>query len=228
MSTLCRGFFITGTDTSVGKTLIAAVLLRIFRLSGQRAIGMKPIASGCEQTAAGLRNADALLLQQESSAQLPYELINPFAYRPAIAPHLAARDVARPIDLSQIVAAYHTLAGQADVLIVEGAGGWRAPITDTRDMSDLAATLKLPVVLVVGLRLGCLNHALLTVDSIRAKGLHLAGWVANSIDPTFERRSDNVATLATAINAPCLGVVDYQSTPDVGGTCAHLNVRHLP
>ena len=227
MSMLCRGFFITGTDTSVGKTLIAGALLRVLRLSGQRAIGMKPIASGCEDTAAGLRNADALLLQQESSAPFPYELINPFAYRPAIAPHLAARDAARPIDLSQIVAAYRTLAGQADVLIVEGAGGWRAPITDTRDMSDIATTLELSVVLVVGLRLGCLNHALLTVDSIKAKGLRIAGWVANSIDPTFERLTDNVASLGALINAPCLGVVDYQNTPDVGRAGALLSIHHL-
>jgi dethiobiotin synthetase len=227
MSGRTRGFFVTGTDTGVGKTLIAAALLRGFRLAGFSVAGMKPIASGCDNTLNGLINSDATLLQQESSTPLLYSVINPYSYAPAIAPHLAARDAQHPVNLAVIAQRYSELAAGADVIIVEGAGGWLVPISDSLDMSDIATRLALPVILVVGLRLGCLNHARLSVDSIHARGASLAGWVANAIDPDFARSEDNVATLSAAIEAPCLGVVPYATHPDIGATAARLNLGAL-
>ncbi|HVA54849.1 MAG TPA: dethiobiotin synthase [Gammaproteobacteria bacterium] len=207
-----RGFFITGTDTGVGKTLVAAGLLRIFAAAGLRAVGMKPVASGALQTTAGLRNADALALQAASTASQPYDDVNPYVFVPAIAPHLAAAEAGVTIEPSRILAAYQRLCCGADVVVVEGVGGWQVPLADGLQLPDLARSLGLPVILVVGLRLGCLNHAQLSARAIREDGLTLAGWVANTIDFDFERRSGNLATLKRVMQAPLLGDIAGQPT----------------
>jgi dethiobiotin synthetase len=200
-----RGYFVTGTDTGVGKTLVSAALLRRLREEGLTVAGMKPVASGAMRTAAGLRNEDALILSRESSIRWPYATTNPCVYEPAIAPHLAAEAARDSIDFDKIAASFRTMADVSDIIIVEGAGGWRVPLGHGRSMGDLAQRLGLPVLMVVGLRIGCLSHAILTAESIRAQGLHFAGWVASGIDPAFERVSDNLATLRGCLPAPCLG-----------------------
>lgn len=206
-----RGLFVTGTDTGVGKTAVAVGLLRILGGAGLRAVGMKPVASGSVQTDAGLRNADALALQAASTLPRPYEQVNPYAFAPPIAPHLAAAEAGVRIELSRVIAAFHALSTGADVVVVEGVGGWQVPLCDCVGIPDMAAALALPVILVVGLRLGCLNHALLSARAIHADGLALAGWVANEIAPGFERRPENLATLRDAIPAPLLGDIPWQS-----------------
>lgn len=206
-----RGFFITGTDTGVGKTLVAAGLLRVIAATGLRAVGMKPVASGASQTTTGLRNADALALQAASSTSPSYEDVNPYVFSPAIAPHLAAAEAGVTIELSRILTAYQRLCAEADVVVVEGVGGWQVPLTDGLQLPDLARALGLPVILVVGLRLGCLNHAQLSARAIREDGLIIAGWVANAIDPDFERRTGNLATLKRAMHAPLLGEIPWRA-----------------
>lgn len=205
-----RGAFVTGTDTGVGKTCVAAGLLRIFAGAGLQAVGMKPVASGSVHAAAGLRNQDALVLQAASTVPRPYEQVNPYAFAPPISPQLAAAEAGVSIELSRILAAFHRLCIGADVVVVEGVGGWQVPLADGFGVPDLARALALPVVLVVGLRLGCLNHALLSAHAIRENGLTLAGWVANGIDPGFERRSGNLEALRRAIQAPLLGDISWQ------------------
>jgi dethiobiotin synthetase len=201
-------YFVTGTDTEVGKTLCTAALLRVARLQGLRTVGMKPIASGCEATAAGLQNEDALAHLAETSAPLPaYAAVNPYAFAPAIAPHIAAAEAGVTVDFQHIAARWAELTQHRDFALMEGAGGWQVPIDATRFFPDLAVHLQLPVVLVVGLRLGCINHALLTAQAIAARGLRLAGWVGNRIDPQFSRLDDNLAALHRHLPAPCLGVV---------------------
>ncbi len=206
-----KGFFITGTDTGVGKTLVSCALLYALRARGLRVVGMKPVASGCEPTPEGLRNADALALQAASSSPPDYATLNPYAFAPAIAPHLAARAASVEINFARIRGCQEELIRQADAVVVEGAGGWRVPLGPNGDMADLAATLGWPVILVVGMRLGCLNHALLSAAAIRARGLPLAGWVANTIDPDMAERAANEATLAQALPAPCLGRIPHQT-----------------
>lgn len=203
------GIFVTGTDTGIGKTWISLALITAFQARGLATIGMKPVAAGCESTADGLRNDDALRLQRAGSVSLPYEWINPFAYEPPVSPHAAAAAVGRPIDLAAIALAYAHLAGQADEVVVEGVGGWYAPLGEAITVADLAGRLALPVVLVVGMRLGCLNHALLTARAIQADGLTLAGWVANQVDPAMAALDQNVAYLRAHLGAPLLGVVPY-------------------
>ncbi|MCA1805588.1 MAG: dethiobiotin synthase [Xanthomonadaceae bacterium] len=204
-----NGYFITGTDTEVGKTRVSVALLHWLQQQGLRVAGMKPVAAGCEETAAGLRNEDALALQAASSVTLPYDTINPYALAPPIAPHLAARDAGILIDIDPILAAYRTIAAQVDSVVVEGAGGWRVPLNDNQDMSDLAAALGLPVVLVVDIRLGCINHALLSAQAIAARGLPLAGWAANHAHGDYARSADNIASIAARVGAPLLGVIPY-------------------
>lgn len=203
-----RAFFVTGTDTDIGKTTVAAGLLHAARLRGLSTAAAKPVASGCESTPAGLRNGDALALQAECQPPLPYELINPFAFAPPIAPHVAAREAGMALDVPQLATAVRrVLARGADLTLVEGAGGWRVPLSDSADLADLAVALRMPIILVVGLRLGCLNHALLTAEAIRADGLRLAGWVANEVDPGMARREENLQELNVRLGAPCLGRV---------------------
>jgi dethiobiotin synthetase len=201
--------FVTGTDTGVGKTRVAAALCLAFVAAGRRVAGMKPVASGCVATPDGLRNEDALALQAAMNVRARYADVNPFAYEPAIAPHIAAAEAGRPVDVDVLDRSYERLALQSEVTVVEGAGGWLAPLDDTRTFAALAVRWQLDVVLVVGLRLGCLNHALLSVESIQRHGLRLAGWVGNSVDAEFPRRDANVETLQARIEAPCLGVFPY-------------------
>lgn len=222
-----HNLFVTGTDTGVGKTLVAAALLHRFRARGLRVAGMKPVASGCEHTPAGLRNEDALTLQAESSGAWPYETINPYAYAPAIAPHVAAAEAGVPVDFEVIGSRYRQLAAGSDLVVVEGAGGWLVPLAGSRTIADLAASLGLRVVLVVGLRLGCLNHAFLSAEAIAARGLTLAGWVANTIDPGYERLEANLATLDERLPAPRLGLVPNLRRSDVAAAAATLDVAPL-
>ncbi|MBT3504804.1 MAG: dethiobiotin synthase [Piscirickettsiaceae bacterium] len=198
--------FVTGTDTDVGKTRISVALISLLAEVGHQVAGMKPIASGCEVTAQGLRNHDAVQLSQQATIKLPYDLINPYAFEPAIAPHIAAEQVGVQIKIDVIQQHFEQIKQQADSVVVEGAGGWLVPINQTLMLADIAVRLDLPVVLVVGIRLGCINHALLTVESIKQRGLSLYGWVANHVVDCAESAAI-IATLKTAISSPCLGVV---------------------
>jgi len=209
-------FFLTGTDTSIGKTTVACALLQAANQQGLMTLGIKPIASGCEQTPDGLRNSDALLLQQYSSLKLPYQEVNPIALLEPFSPHLAAKHAGRRLTMNQLVGYTRaTLTHRPQFVIVEGAGGWRVPISDREMLSSLPKELKVPVILVVGMRLGCLNHALLTAEAIIRDGLRLAGWVANVIDPNMAELEANIATLKQRLSAPCLGVVPYQAQIDI-------------
>ena len=222
-----RGFFITGTDTGVGKTWISCGLITALRQRGHTVIGMKPVASGCQRTAAGLRNEDALRLQAVSSVQLSYEAVNPYAFEPPIAPHIAACEARVEIAFERICESAAMLGRHGDYLIVEGAGGWRVPLSKQGDIGALAQVLGLPVVLVVGVRLGCINQALLSAEAIVARGLPLVGWTANVIDPTTERLAENLQLLRNEIFAPCLGVVPFlpRFQPEVLAAC--LNVKEI-
>lgn len=209
-----RGWFVTGTDTGIGKSLASATLLHALRARGLRAVGMKPLASGCERTPEGLRNEDALLLQAASAPRPDYEDVNPFALPNPLAPELAAADAGIRVTLAPIEAAFARLSSQADAVVVEGVGGWAAPLAADLDQADLARALDLPVVLVVGLRLGCLNHARLTARAIQADGLRLAGWIANDIDPAMERVDDNFALLQRRLPVACWGRLPFRDKPD--------------
>lgn len=204
-----KGYFVTGTDTGIGKTRVSAGLLKAMSKAGMKCAGMKPVASGAGMTAEGLRNEDALALQAAASVKKPYAVVNPYCFAPPVAPHLAAREAQVEIGLEPIRAAYSELCLGADAVVVEGVGGWQVPLSETLELTDLARELELPVLLVVGMRLGCLNHALLTARAIRADGLELAGWVANAMDPDFQRPEANLATLAAELQAPLLGALPY-------------------
>ncbi len=197
---MTRGVFVTGTDTGVGKTHVAVALLRALAAAGVRAVGMKPVAAGIDAGAAVA--ADVAALAGADGRDVALSDRNPYAFAPAIAPHVAARDAGIAIDVAAIAAAYGRLAGTADVVVVEGAGGVRVPLGPDADMLDVAGRLRLPVLLVVGVRLGCLNHALLSADAIHGRGLALAGWVANRVDPGMARADDSVAELRARLRAP--------------------------
>lgn len=219
--------FITGTDTGVGKTRIAAALCRALAARGTRVAAMKPVASGCALTAEGLRNEDALTLLAAMNVRARYSEVNPYAFAPAIAPHIAAQEAGVDIDFGVLDRAFERLRMQSQILIVEGAGGWLAPLDAKRGFADLAAHWQLDVILVVGMRLGCLNHALLTAESIERRGLRLRGWVANSIDPGFERLEENISSLKSRIFAPCLGFFSYEPQADSGALGKALAVDAL-
>ncbi|HEY6515832.1 MAG TPA: dethiobiotin synthase [Steroidobacteraceae bacterium] len=223
---LAQGWFITGTDTGVGKTLVAAALTRALAARGLRVAVMKPVASGSEPTAEGLRNSDALTLMAAANVTAPYEVVNPYCFLPPISPHIAAREAGMVIDLTLLRSRFDSLAKAADCVIVEGAGGWLAPLGDAAVMADLPATLSLPVLLVVGLRLGCLNHALLSRESLARRGAAFAGWIANGIDPHFERAAENLATLSAHLDGPPLARIPFLapglSAPDLRQAAAKL------
>lgn len=209
-----RTVFVTGTDTGVGKTLVSAALLHALARQQRRVVGMKPIAAGLVRRGDAWVSDDVLALRAASNVAVPPELDNPVALPDALSPHLAAARAGRRITVAQLHAAQRVLAERADVVVVEGSGGWRVPLNEHETLADLAIAMNAPVVLVVGLRLGCLNHALLTAEAIRADGLALAGWVANCIDPAMECVADNIATLRARLNAPLLGVVRWLDVPD--------------
>ncbi|MEO5343454.1 MAG: dethiobiotin synthase [Gammaproteobacteria bacterium SHHR-1] len=210
---MTEGYFVTGTDTDVGKTELTLGLMAALQARGKQVLGMKPVAAGCDWQQGRLVNADALRIQRQCSRPLVYEMINPIALEPAIAPHLAAAEAGVEISFDAILRPYQALRQQTDWLIVEGAGGWRVPLGRDGDMGDLAQRLGLPVILVVGMRLGCLNHALLSLAAIQAQGCPLAGWVANGIDPRMQRLEQNLASLEALIPAPCLGRIAYMQPP---------------
>jgi dethiobiotin synthetase len=222
-----KGIFITGTDTSCGKTEVSLGLMAAWQRRGLQTLGMKPVATGCERRPGGVYNADALRLQAQGSSQAPYGLVNPYAFEPPIAPHIAAGQAGVAIELGPIASAYRTLAAESDRVVMEGVGGWRVPLSTSLSLSDLPGALRLPVLLVVGLRLGCLNHALLTAESIRAHGAHLAGWVANGIDPDMLESEANLATLAALLGSPCIGVVPWLNPPNPEDLAGFLNPELL-
>lgn len=207
--------FVTGTSTGVGKTAVAAALLRLAGQDRIRAVGLKPVASGSVDAASAgpLRNADALELQAAAPVSLPYDTVNPYCFEPAIAPHIAAQDAGRPILLTDLVEWYGRASAGSELAIIEGAGGWRVPLHPDGFLSDLPESLGCAVVLVVGLTLGCLNHARLTVEAIHGAGrCRLAGWIANDIDPGFERRLENLATLERLLGSPPLAEAAWTAT----------------
>jgi dethiobiotin synthetase len=209
-----RGVFIAGTDTEVGKTYVTTAVVRALVRSGRRVGVMKPVAAGAEATPEGLRNADALALMKAANVPAPYATVNPFCLAVPTSPHIAARMAGIRIDLATIQQHYLTLVNGPgiDVVAVEGAGGWHAPISETETMADVARTLQLPVLIVVGLRLGCLNHALLTAQAIEAAGLQLAGWIANHVQPHFEHAGENIALLERRLHAPLLESVAFNAS----------------
>jgi dethiobiotin synthetase len=217
------GIFVTGTDTEVGKTVAAAGLVRLLAQQGRRVVGLKPIASGAGRSPAGLRNADALALGASSSVTLAYDLTNPFCFGPAIAPHLAAAEAEVPIRLNDLLRWYERAAYGAEVAVIEGAGGWRLPLHPSGFLSDLPEELGLGVILVVGLKLGCLNHARLTYEAIeRSRRCRFLGWIGNRMDPDFERPEENLLTLERLLDGPPLAVL-----PVLRDRSAEAVVRHL-
>ncbi len=207
--------FVTGTDTGVGKTVASAALLHAFRARGMRAVGMKPVASGCERTPDGWRNEDALALQAASDPLPPYDDVNPYALPAPLAPEIAARDAGVDVQLGALVSAFERLHPLADMVLVEGVGGWAAPLTATLDQRHLVQELRLPVVLVVGMRLGCINHARLSARAIQEDGARLVGWIANEVDPAMQRRDENFALLCARMPVPCWGRLPH--APDIDG-----------
>ncbi len=207
-----NGYFITGTDTDVGKTWATVTLMHYFKQQGRTVAAMKPVASGCLWQNGQWQNADALLLQQHASLPLDYALINPYAYELPVSPHLAG--VANPVDLNTVIERFNAMQTQAEVLLVEGAGGWYSPINAGQDNSDLAMALQLPVLLVVAIRLGCINHAKLTYRAIIASGLCCAGWLAVCNDAEVLLGQETVATIAAALPTPLWGVLPFQAVAD--------------
>ncbi len=222
-----RGVFVTGTDTGVGKTLVATAIVRALVASGLRVAGMKPVASGAERGPDGLRNADALALSGAANVAAPYETLNPYCFEPPIAPHIAAREAGIAIDIPLVRARFHQLAREADFVVAEGAGGWLVPISATQTLADLALALEIPVILVVGLRLGALNHALLSAQSIAAHGARLTGWVASHLDSAFERSAENLATLETRLRTAPLASVPFLTHPGRGCSLQEAEVVRL-
>ena len=220
-------FFVVGTDTGVGKTRVAASLCRAFAARGVRTGAMKPVASGCTPTPSGLRNDDALALMAAMNVRAEYCEVNPYAFEPAIAPHIAAADKGVEIDFSVLDHAFERLSLRCDVLVVEGAGGWLTPLGGSRSLADLATRWEMSVILVVGMRLGCLNHALLTRESIERRGLCLSGWVANVIDSQFTRLAEHLSCLHSALSAPCLGVLPFEPNLDPMSLATRLEVDVL-
>ena len=216
------GCFVTGTDTGVGKTLVSAGLLYTLARHHARVVGMKPVAAGLVPWGDDWASEDAVALRSASTVAVAPELDNPVLLSDPLSPHIAAARAGVEIDIAAIVRSYQALAAQADAVVVEGAGGFLVPLTDTQTGADLAQALALPVVLVVGLRLGCLNHALLTAEAIRARGLTLAGWVANRVDPAMEAADENIAYLRARLGVPLLAEVPYQDLPDAHGLAFEL------
>jgi dethiobiotin synthetase len=208
-----RGVFITGTDTGVGKTVVACALVRALRAQGARVAVMKPVASGALETPDGLRNADALALMEAAGgdAEAVYQDVNPYCFEPPVSPHIAAKEAGIDVDTNLIRQKYDALAARSDWVVVEGAGGWFAPINAHQTMADLAWALSIPALMVVGLRLGCLNHAQLTRLGVEAQGVTLLGWVASGVDPQMDRSEENLAALERLLGEPPLAVIPHSA-----------------
>ncbi|MGM0856599.1 MAG: dethiobiotin synthase [Pseudomonadota bacterium] len=226
-------YFVTGTDTDAGKTLATSALLYAARAQSLSTLGLKPVASGSDATPDGLRNRDALALQAQSAPSVSYATVNPWAFEPAIAPHLSASEAGQPLNVSNIVATLDATLAQhpRELTLIEGAGGWRAPLNAHEDFCDLPRAMNLPVILVVGLKLGCLNHARLTAEAIVADGLPLAGWVGSVVDPAFAaaptRYAANLAVLERRLPAPCLGTIPFLDTPAAATAHHYLSLAPL-
>lgn len=226
-----RGVFLTGTDTEVGKTVVATALVRSLVQAGHRIAVMKPIAAGAELTPSGLQNSDATALMAAANVPASYETVNPYCLELPASPHIAAANGGISIKLARIIQAFGLLTRSSDLVVVEGAGGWYAPINESETMADVAAALDVPVILVVGLRLGCLNHALLTAEAIEARGLTCAGWIANHLQPRFDYAAENIATLEARLSVPLLDVVPFQgaesSVPANAPTLSRVAVARI-
>ncbi|MDD5577820.1 MAG: dethiobiotin synthase [Methylobacter sp.] len=207
-----NGFFISGTDTNVGKTWATIALMHYFKAQGKSVAGMKPVASGCFLQEEKLKNEDALLIQEHTSLTISYDLINPYAYELAVSPHIAG--INNPVNLKKVVSTFNILKELAEIVLVEGAGGWYTPLNERENISDLAKLLALPVIMVVAIRLGCINHAKLTYEAIRYSGLTCAGWIAMCTTPELLNREDIINTIKTSMAAPLLGVLPYLEAPD--------------
>ena len=220
--------FVTGTDTGVGKTLVSAAFVHALVRSGLKAVGMKPIAAGSTEIDGRLANEDVDTLAAEAGMALPVAMTSPYILREACAPHVAAALEGVRIDKAVLFDAYRQTAERAEAVVVEGVGGFRVPLTDDFDTADLAAGLQLDVILVVGLRLGCLSHALLSAESIAARGLRLVGWVANQVDPAMLHQQASMAALQARLPAPLLGRVPWMATPSAVAAAEHLAFDLLP
>jgi len=219
-------FFITGTDTDVGKTLCTAALLHKAKLASKSTLGLKPLAAGCEETEQGLRNSDALALMAQSTEQLPYEQVNPVALKEAIAPHIAAERLNKPLSAARLVGYLRgvLMINRAEFICIEGAGGWRVPLNAKETLAEVPKDLKLPVILVVGMKLGCINHAMLTMEAIHRDGLNVVGWIANRIDNDMDAYQENLDSLKKQIRVPCLGEVPYLTDPSVEAVAQYLTL----
>jgi dethiobiotin synthetase len=224
---MINSVFITGTDTGVGKTLYSKLLLHSLNVRGLRTAAMKPLASGAEAQEGKLRNADALALQQAANTSFSYELCNPYCFEPAIAPHLAAKNAGVRIDPAVILQAYEQLLQQADITVVEGVGGWLVPVNDKQTVADLVAAMGMPVILVVGMRLGCMNHALLAAENIKNRGVPLLGWVANVMDPNMSHLDENIESIAQHIHAPLLDTIEFINNHNADKPSQQLNINWL-
>ncbi|HEY6282233.1 MAG TPA: dethiobiotin synthase [Burkholderiales bacterium] len=224
---MSQSFFVTGTDTGVGKTMVACALLYAFARQGQSVVGMKPVTAGCEKTLEGLRNGDVELLIAASTVKAPRHMMNPYALKPPIAPHIGAQQAGIEIKPAVIKMAFEQLKKMAEVVVVEGVGGFKVPLNRQQDSADLAGLLGLPVILVVGMRLGCLNHALLTSGAIEDHGLKLAGWVANCIDPHMAALQENLRALEERLGQPALGVLAFQPDPQPKRIARELDIQSL-
>jgi len=224
-----KSYFVTGTDTGVGKTLVSAAILEAAAVLGKRTLAMKPVASGCEETPEGLRNEDAVMLMASMSESLSYDQVNPVALQPAIAPHVAAAQAGRHLTAERLVGFCRGLQmPPADLLLVEGAGGWRVPLNDRETYAAMPVALNMPVILVVPLRLGCINHALLTAEAIRRDGLPVAGWVANRPDAeAMNCERETLDYLIRSLPARCLGVMPWQREPDPRELAGNLDLSVL-
>lgn len=224
-----KTYFVTGTDTGVGKTMVSAAILESAKAAGKRTLAMKPIASGCDATPEGLRNEDALALQSAITEPLAYDVINPIALEPAIAPHVAAAQAGKTVTAQRLIGFCRGMQMRpADLMLVEGAGGWRVPLNDRETYAVLPRELEMPVILVVALRLGCINHALLTAEAIRADGLSVAGWVANRVEPEpMSCEQETLDYLLTHLRAPCLGVLPWLDGANPVDLASNLNIDPL-
>ena len=221
-------FFITGTDTGVGKTWFTVAFMGALKRKGLSVMGMKPIATGAEKTKGRLINEDAKLILQNCSQMVSYNLVNPFVFELPSSPHVAAKHQGTVIDLDQIIKNYHFLKSMCDVLVVEGVGGWRTPITDEHSLTDLVSKLNVSVILVVGMRLGCINHAILTAEAIKADGLNLCGWVSNNLDRVYSNSEETIKTLKKRLDCPHIGNLLYNSDFDPDKLSTEISLSFIP
>ena len=226
-SALPRGLFITGTDTDCGKTLIASAVIHAYRRLGLRVVGMKPVASGSAMHNGVLVNNDVESLTSAANVELPADIVNPYIFEPAISPHFAAADKGVRIEKERILSAFKQCQEAADIVIVEGAGGWRVPLGDGLDIATLAKAMDLPVLMVTGLRLGCINHTLLTFDDIQAKGCQIAGWVANLIDENYGFIDQTITSIQSEAPAALLARVPWLEDPDAEKLASAIDLKQL-